>query len=158
MRRFARLGTILGISALLAGVTVGTADARPSRFSVAAVHAAGTGATAGLLSGSMAWSSSLKTVTLSGVKLFVKGGECVNFQLDGRQGSTIVAGIKRYPPQGGNYCPSADYTYSLGTIPLTADVTGGIEYVDFDINDYWHGVHGWAVCDRDAAACTGANH
>ncbi|MFI5585771.1 hypothetical protein ACIA5G_12105 [Amycolatopsis sp. NPDC051758] len=106
----------------------------------------------------MSWSSSLKTVTLSDVKLFVKGGECINFQLDGRQGSTIVAGIKRHPPRGGNYCPSADYTYSFGTIGLTADTTGGIEYVDFDITDYDHGVHGWAVCDRGAAACTGANH
>ncbi|MEV6873340.1 hypothetical protein [Amycolatopsis sp. NPDC051128] len=160
MRRFARLATILGLSLTLATATVGSAEARPSRFAVAAVHSAGAGATAGLLTGAMSWSTSLKTVTLSGVKLFVKGGECINFQVAGRRGSTIVTDIKRYPssPSGGSYCPAADYTYSFGTISITADSPGGIEYVDFDIVDYWHSVHGWAVCDRDAAACTGANH
>lgn len=123
------------------------------------MHAAGTGATAGALTGGMSWSSSLKTVTLSDVELTVRAGECINFRIDGRQGSVVVAGPRSYPPaeHGGSYCTDSGDTWSFGTIGLTADARGGIEYVDFDITDYTHTLYGWTVCDRDAA-CTGADH
>ncbi|MEU8636221.1 hypothetical protein AB0C38_29000 [Amycolatopsis sp. NPDC048633] len=153
-----RLATILGISAMLAAVTVGTAEASPTKFALAVVHGGGTGATVGSLTGAMSWSSSLKTVTLSNVRLYVKAGECVHFEIAGRQGSTVVTDYLSYPPQGGQYCPDSDFTWPFGTISLTADRAGGVEHVNFDMYDYWHDIHGWINCDRRDATCYGTNH
>ncbi|MEV6624583.1 hypothetical protein AB0M83_22390 [Amycolatopsis sp. NPDC051106] len=158
MRPFARLGTILGISAALVAATAVPAVASPAKFALAVVHGGGTGATAGSLKGGMSWSASLKTVTLSEVTLFVKGGECIDFTIIGRQGSTVVTDGGQYPPQGGQYCPSADYTWWFGTISLTANRPGGIEHVNFDMYDYWHHTQGYINCDRREAVCYGSDH
>lgn len=158
MRRWTRLGTILGISATLAAATIGAADAAPSKFALSVAHGGGTGATAGSLTGSISWSASFKTVTLSNVQLFVKGGECIDLLIAGRQGSKLVTDNKWYPPNDGQYCPSTDYTWPFPDIALTAKVPGGIDHVNFDIYDYWHKTQGYLNCDRHEATCYGDNH
>jgi hypothetical protein len=147
----ARIGLTLAAVAALSAVTPNAATAAPRSFSAKVVHAGGQGATAATASGKISWSASLKTVTLSDVRLWVKGGECIHFSFDGYQGGTIVADADY--PNTGDYCPIGDVFYGIGTVSLTADRTGGISEADVHIYDS-HQITGYAWCGQRAATCS----
>ena len=155
MRGLARIGIVLGMLAAMLTATFNVASAAPTTFYVAAVHSGGAGATATSATGNIAWSSSFKTVTLTNVRMFVKGGECAYLSIAGRQGSTIVTEVRHFPDGPNFYCPSSDRTYSLGTVTLTSVPAGGVDHVNFDIYDVDHSGHGWAVCKRVDSSCYG---
>jgi len=152
MRGISRFGTAVGIAAALTLGTAGVASAAPSVFVAKAVHSGGAGATAVSATGNLAWSLSLKTVTLTNVKLFVKGGECGHLLIFGNQGSSVVTFPYRYPASG-SLCPAADKTYSIGTFSQTAGVAGGIDELDVFAFDDSHDVAGYAHCYQVSSVC-----
>ena len=147
-----RIGLILGAVALLLTAMVGTASAAPTKFSVAVVHDGGTGATAVSATGNIAWSSSLKTVTLSNVRVFMKGGECSYVQFYGYQGTTIVDSSDWYPAEPYR-CPSSDAVYVFAKITLTADRPGGITHMIAEAHDWDHFILGWTNCEHSDSSC-----
>ncbi|MFI5610227.1 hypothetical protein [Amycolatopsis sp. NPDC051903] len=152
MGKLARIGIGLGIAVTLAMGATGVASAAPSAFVAKAVHSGGAGATAATATGTLAWSSSLKTVTLANVKLFVKGGECAHVLIAGYQGSTVVTDPFRFPSSG---ClrPAADHTYPIGTVSQTAGVAGGIQDLEVFAIDDDHDVTGFADCYQAESTC-----
>ena len=152
IRQIARIGMIVGLAATLAATLTNTAAAAPTGFAAVAAHAGGAGATATSSTGAMSWSTSLRTVTLTNVKFFVKGGECATLLMGGFQGGTLVTSTYRYPASG-SACPPANRTYPLGTVTLTATVPGGVQDVFITATDDSHDVTGWADCYRTASSC-----
>ncbi|MEV6636762.1 hypothetical protein AB0M54_39100 [Actinoplanes sp. NPDC051470] len=78
-------------------MTSGTAAlAAPTSFGTQLTHS--TGVIAVQTTGSVGWSSSLKTVTISNTRFFVRGGECATLYIAGYQGAnTRVTNYYRYP-------------------------------------------------------------
>ncbi|WP_410583186.1 hypothetical protein [Amycolatopsis sp. lyj-108] len=144
--------TIAGITAMLVAATVTTASAAPGGFTAAAVHGGGTGATATSATGAMGWSTSLKTVTLTNVRFFVKGGECAYLLIAGYQGGTVVTDPYRYPASG-SVCPAVNHTYSLGTITETSGPPGGVQELGVFVTDVRDVITGYAECYQTASAC-----
>ncbi|RSD19480.1 hypothetical protein [Amycolatopsis eburnea] len=118
----------MGTAAALTLAAAGAASAAPSVFVAKAVHSGGAGATAVSATGSLDWSTSLKTVTLANVKLFVKGGEC---------GHLLIAG----------------YQNPIGTVSQTAEVAGGIQELEVFAVDDSHDVTGYADCYQVSSVC-----
>lgn len=134
--------------AAVAMVTAGVASAAPPSFTVNVNHSSGALATA--VNGKLAWSTSLKTVTLSDTELFIKAGECVTLTARGYQGSTAVTPsflFSRTCALGSNV------TLPLENISLTASVPGGVEHVIIRLNDEDHDIHRYANCYRNASSC-----
>src|SRR5689334_21813763 len=101
MRNLVRIAATLGTAAALASATAGAASAAPAGYTINVHHSSGALATA--LSGSLSWSTSLKTVTFTGT-LFVKAGECVTVTAVGYQGAAKVTGTYEFPGSDQKAC------------------------------------------------------
>ncbi len=137
----------------LVAATGTAALAAPASFVAHAVHASGTGAVGAQATGSLSWSSSLKTVTITNVKFYVKGGECGSLAMTGWQGNTAVTSTYLYPADGSDLCVASNTTVSLGTVSLTAGVAGGVTDVFVGATDQTHKLLGYADCYQSASAC-----
>ncbi|MEV4150562.1 hypothetical protein AB0J40_43400 [Amycolatopsis sp. NPDC049691] len=153
MRNLVRIAAALGTAAAMASATAGVASAAPSGFTVNVNHSSGTLATA--LSGSLSWSTSLKTVTIGDTSLFVKAGECITVTATGYQGSTKVTAPYEFPGSGQKACADqgVNVTGSIGTHGLTATVPGGVEHVVIRLTDFDHQISHYANCYRTASVC-----
>lgn len=152
MRNLARIGTALGAAAVVATATAAVASAAPAGYTINVHHSSGALATA--LSGSLSWSTSLKTVTFTG-NLFVKAGECVTVTAVGYQGAAKVTGTYEFPGSDQKACAldGVNVTEPIGSHGLTATVPGGVDHVVIRLTDYDHEISHYANCYQNASVC-----
>lgn len=151
-RRFVRLliTMALAVTAIFATTTAANAA---SSFTVAAVHANGAGATAVQITGSITWYS--RSVSLTGLHLWVNANECGNWSVYGYQGDTFIDGRDsanwsfRYcaPATGAQSWPFSDITLDGSAYP------GGITRLVITADDMSHIVYTQAICLRPNTFC-----
>ncbi|QFZ20757.1 hypothetical protein [Saccharothrix syringae] len=151
IRRIVRSGTVVGVVVALVTATVGVASAAPARFAAAAVHSGGAGATGTSITGALSWSTSLKTVTLSDVRTFLKAGECNSLLIGGYQGSTLVT--QQYGWDLKCATPSGDVVETYTPFSLTSGPPGGVQWVRILITDESHVITGYAYCYQSQSSC-----
>jgi hypothetical protein len=143
MRVLTRIALALGVVAAVAVTTAGVSSAAPAAFTVAVKHSSGTVATS--LSGHMRWSTSLKTVTLTDMSLYVRSGEHATMTFGGYQGTTLVTPLFRLDDQHAST--------PVGGISLTASVPGGVQHVIIRLYDDQHVISEYANCFQAASVC-----
>jgi hypothetical protein len=151
LTRFARFAAVAGAVVTLVTATSGVAAAAPPRFVAAAVHGGGAGATGTSITGALSWSSSLKTVTLSDVKTFIKAGECNSLVIGGYQGSTLVTEQFGYNLRCA--ASSGDVREEFSPFSLTSGPAGGVQWVKITIKDENHLITGYAYCYQSKSSC-----
>ncbi|MFB9687448.1 hypothetical protein [Amycolatopsis plumensis] len=138
----------LGLTAAAVTATAGVASAAPPGFTVNLNHSSGVPATA--VSGKLAWSTSLKTVTVTGMTLFIRAGECADLTVAGFQGSTRVtdtALVQDCADVGVNE------TWPFEPFGLTSSVPGWVEHVIVRLTDRNRQIGHYANCYRTASTC-----
>lgn len=136
---------------IIAASTLGlgsAANASPTRFTAAAIHANGAGALAVEATGGLSWGN--RSVSLTSVKFYANAGECGYFRAEGYQGETLIDG--RY---FGSYCGgSTGRWFSIGTFTLDGSwISGGITDVSIMVVDQTHAGSAIIDCYRSAALC-----
>ena len=149
MRIFARIGMALTVMAAVAATTTGTASAGATMaYRVDVNHSSGTLATSSW--GTLTWSTSGRTVTVTGAHFYVRGGELGHVTWVGYQGSVSV---------GNTWSDDLDrrgltnYTLDYAPFSLSTDVAGGIDHVIIRVYDVEHQISGYANCYRGASTC-----
>ncbi|MCP2326137.1 hypothetical protein HDA40_004644 [Hamadaea flava] len=148
-RRILRSGVaicVLAVSILGFG---STANAAPSSFVSAAIHANGAGKLAVEATGNMVWGN--RSVTLSSVKFYAAAGECGWFRVEGFQGGTLID----FKADFGERCGGTTgkwFTFDSFTLD-GSNVSGGITLVQVDVFDKTHAGSGTVDCYRSAALC-----
>ncbi|MFC6089726.1 hypothetical protein ACFP3R_10625 [Saccharothrix lopnurensis] len=128
----------------------GVASAAPARFAAAAVHAGGAGATGTSITGALSWSTSLKTVTLSDVKTFIKAYECNSLLIGGYQGSTLVTQQYGWDLRCAG---TTDARETFTPFSLTSGPPGGVQWVKILIKDETDVITGYAYCYQSQSSC-----
>lgn len=140
----------MGVVAALVTAIGGVASAAPARFAAAAVHSGGAGATGTSITGALSWSTSLKTVTLSDVKVFIKAYECNSLLIGGYQGSTLVTQQYGWDLRCAG---TSDAVETFTPFSLTSGPPGGVQWVKILITDESHVITGYAYCYQSQSSC-----
>lgn len=141
MRILARVGSMLAVVAAVVGGTGGTASAAPPSFYVNVHHSSG--AVAMNISGSLAWSTSLRTVTFSAMQLYLKNFEVATVTWQAYQGNTVVDSLILSEVQQST--PIANSSLTSGP--------GGIDHVVIRLYDVDHVISEYANCYQNASVC-----
>lgn len=143
-RKLARVGAAVGLAAALIMISGTAALAAPSRYETTIRHTGGTIAVQ--TTGSIGWSSSLKTATISNARFYVRGGECGQIWIAGYQNTNKVTDPYFYPTDGSYYCPSVNTWIPIGTVNFTSKVAGGVDELLIEIQDREHKITATTNC------------
>jgi hypothetical protein len=147
-RRMLQAGVAIGVLATSILGIGSAANASPTGFTAASVHANGAGALAIEVTGGLTWYS--RSVGLTSIHFYAAPNECGTWTADGWQGDTLIDVVSFGTYCGGaagRWIPFSDVVLDGSAVP------GGITEVNIKAWDSTHGGMGETDCYRSASLC-----